>query len=65
MATEPKTKLTIVYSPHYDGETYLGDAPEAMGTLYVGNKGLMEHSSQFKDIISIVGVFLKSPAFLG
>ena len=42
MATEPKTKLTIVYSPHYDGETYLGDAPEAMGTLYVGNKGLME-----------------------
>ena len=27
MGTEPKTKLTIVYSPHYDSEVYLGDAP--------------------------------------
>ena len=42
MGTEPKTKLTIIYSPHYDGEVYLGDAPEEMGTVYVGPKKLME-----------------------
>ena len=38
---EPKTKMTIVYSPYYDGEVFLGDAPEAMGTIYCGTMGLM------------------------
>ena len=42
MGTEPKTKLTIVYSPHYDSEVYLGDAPDEMGTVYVGPKKLMD-----------------------
>lgn len=42
MKVKPKTKMTIVYSPHYDGEVFLGDAPETMGTIYVGNKGLMD-----------------------
>ena len=42
MGTEPKTKLTIVYSPHYDSEVYLGDAPEEMGTVYVGPKKPMD-----------------------
>lgn len=34
--------MTIVYSPYYDGEVYLGDAPEEMGTVYVGPRKLME-----------------------
>jgi len=42
---EPKTTLTIVYSPQYDGEVYLGDAPSEMGTLYLGMKGLMDFLS--------------------
>ena len=42
MGTEPKTKLTIVYGPHYDSDVYLGDAPEEMGTVYVGPKKLMD-----------------------
>ena len=46
MATEPMKRLTIVYSPHYDGEVYLGDAPKAMGTIYVGNMGLMAFLEQ-------------------
>ncbi len=43
---EPKTTMTIVYSPYYDGEVFLGDAPEAMGTVYVGNMGLMAFLQQ-------------------
>lgn len=43
---EPKTKMTIVYSPHYDGEVFLGDAPEAMGTIYCGTMGLMDFLQQ-------------------
>ena len=46
MATEPGMRLTIVYSPYYDGEVYLGDAPKAMGTIYVGNMGLMAFLEQ-------------------
>lgn len=34
--------MKIVYSPHYDGETFLGDAPKTMGVAYVGNLGLLE-----------------------
>ena len=43
---EPKTRMTIVYSPHYDGEVFLGDAPEAMGTIYCGTMGLMDFLQQ-------------------
>lgn len=43
---EPKTKMTIVYSPYYDGEVFLGDAPEAMGTIYCGTMGLMDFLQQ-------------------
>lgn len=43
---EPKTKMTIVYSPYYDGEVFLGDAPEAMGTIYCGTMGLMAFLQQ-------------------
>ena len=43
---EPKTKMIIVYSPHYDGEVFLGDAPEAMGTIYCGTMGLMDFLQQ-------------------
>ena len=43
---EPKTRMTIVYSPYYDGEVFLGDAPEAMGTIYCGTMGLMDFLQQ-------------------
>lgn len=46
MEMEPKTKMTIVYSPYYDGEVFLGDSPEAMGTIYCGNMGLMAFLQQ-------------------
>ncbi len=46
MRMEPKTRMTIVYSPHYDGEVFLGDAPEAMGTIYCGTMGLMAFLEQ-------------------
>ena len=34
--------MKIVYSPFYDGETYLGDAPNMMGITYVGDMGLLQ-----------------------
>ncbi len=34
--------MKIVYSPYYDGETYLGDTPKMMGITYVGNMGLLQ-----------------------
>ena len=34
--------MKIVYSPYYDGETYLGDQPKVMGVIYVGNMGLLQ-----------------------
>ena len=34
--------MRIVYSPYYDGETYLGDTPKTMGVTYVGNMGLLQ-----------------------
>lgn len=43
---EPKTRMTIVYSPYYDGEVFLGDTPEAMGTIYCGTMGLMDFLQQ-------------------
>ena len=43
---EPKTRMTIVYSPYYDGEVFLGDAPEAMGTIYCGTMRLMAFLQQ-------------------
>ena len=43
---EPKTKMTIVFSPYYDGEVFLGDAPESMGTIYCGTMGLMDFLQQ-------------------
>ena len=46
MEPKPKTKLTIVYSPYYDGEVFLGDTPEAMGTIYCGTMGLMAFLQQ-------------------
>ncbi len=46
MIADPKMKLTVVYSPHYDGDVYLGDAPNSMGTIYVGNMGLMSFLEQ-------------------
>ena len=46
MEPKPKTKMTIVYSPYYDGEVFLGDAPEAMGTIYCGTMGLMDFLQQ-------------------
>lgn len=33
--------MKIHYSPHYDGDIYLGDSPRLMGETYVGNCGLM------------------------
>lgn len=33
--------MKIHYSPHYDGDIYLGDSPRMMGETYVGNCGLM------------------------
>ena len=46
MIVDPKMKLTVVYSPHYDGDVYLGDEPNAMGTIYVGNMGMMTFLEQ-------------------
>ena len=46
MVVDSKMNLTVVYSPHYDGDVYLGDAPNAMGTIYVGNIGLMTFLEQ-------------------
>lgn len=34
--------MKIIYSPHYDGEIFLGDQPEMMGVKYVGTLGLLE-----------------------
>jgi hypothetical protein len=34
--------MRIIYSPLYDAETYLGDAPRTMGTAYVGDLGLLQ-----------------------
>ena len=34
--------MKIIYSPFYDSETYLGDAPNVMGVTYVGNMGLLQ-----------------------
>jgi hypothetical protein len=33
--------MKIIYSPFYDNDPYLGDAPKEMGTTYVGNLGLL------------------------
>lgn len=33
--------MKIVYSPHYDGETFMGDSPKVFGESYVGNLGLL------------------------
>jgi len=34
--------MKIIYSPHYDGEIFLGDQPAMMGVKYVGTMGLLE-----------------------
>ena len=34
--------IKIVYSPHYDGEVFLCDAPQNFGTRYLGNNGLLQ-----------------------
>ena len=34
--------MKIIYSPYYDGETFLGDQPDIMGVTYVGNMGLFD-----------------------
>lgn len=34
--------MRIVYSPYYDGETFLGESPRTFGVAYVGNLGLLE-----------------------
>ena len=34
--------MRIVYSPYYDGETFLGESPRIFGVAYVGNLGLLE-----------------------
>lgn len=34
--------MKIHYSPHYDGDIYLGDTPHMMGETYVGNNELLE-----------------------
>ena len=34
--------MKIIYSPFYDGDTYLGDLPKVMGATYVGNMGLLD-----------------------
>lgn len=33
--------MIIIYSPFYDGDTYLGDSPKSIGETYVGNMGLL------------------------
>lgn len=34
--------LKLIYSPYYDGDIFLGDAPTMMGATYVGNAGLLD-----------------------
>lgn len=34
--------IKIIYSPYYDREIFLGDRPNAMGTEYLGTKGLLQ-----------------------
>ncbi len=34
--------MKIIYSPFYDGDTYLGDSTKVIGTTYVGNMGLLD-----------------------
>ncbi|MBR3467505.1 MAG: PD-(D/E)XK nuclease family protein [Bacteroidales bacterium] len=34
--------MKIIYSPHYDGEIFLGDQPGCFDTLYAGNLSLLQ-----------------------
>ena len=34
--------MKIIYSPHYDGEIFLGDQPECFDVLYAGNVTLLQ-----------------------
>ena len=34
--------MKIIYSPCYDGETFMGNQPDIMGVTYVGNMGLLD-----------------------
>lgn len=34
--------MKIFYSPYYDGDIFLGDTPTLMGSIFVGNAGLLD-----------------------